>query len=154
MSEPYLTPFWQHLGYSPVQLGLVNAISPGIAALAPFLWGTIGYILAAVAAGVAVDRIGLRAGMYGMGLAMLACGVVAWMGRSRRRTSLPPALLGDFREGNAVSGFLYEPLGMAWLYAAAAALASVATVLYWAGTRPRLSAARVAVGHLPEGSPR
>ncbi|MBI3084877.1 MAG: MFS transporter [candidate division NC10 bacterium] len=368
--EPYITPFWQHLGFSPVQLGLLNAISPGIAVFAPFLWtafgdatrrgeeislvntwvsalvalwianlsglapmalavlifavfrtpliplansmafhalagrpqgfagirlwGTIGYILTAVVAGAVVDRIGLRAGMHGIALAMLACGVIAWMGRSRRRASLPPARLGAFLEtlrdrrfvlllaaaslarmsfgpyttfftihlkrlglssafagtawalaavselvvmicwsrisplaslrvwmtlglgahplrwhlsiaagdpvallliqlthaftfgvfylaavqsvdmlvpeglrataqgvfasvvfglstllGNAVSGFLYEPLGMAWLYAAAAALASAGTILYWAGMRPP-----VAAGHIPEGSPR
>lgn len=263
------------------------------------LWGTVGYILAAVAAGIGMDRIGLRAGMHGIGLATLVCGVIAWMGRSRRRTSLPPARLGDFLEtlrdrrfvllviaaslanmsfgpyttfftihlkrlglsstfagtawalaaaselvvmvcwtricplvsmrvwltlglgahalrwllsipardpaallliqlthaftfgvfylaavesvdmlvpeglrataqgvfasvvfglstlvGNAASGFLYEPLGMGRLYAAAAALASAATVLYWAGTRQTVAAAPVAAGRVSEGSSR
>ncbi|MEK6718201.1 MAG: MFS transporter [candidate division NC10 bacterium] len=371
--EPYITRFWQHLGYSPVRLGLLNAISPGVAVFAPFLWtayadatrrgeavflintwvsalvalvlpnlrslspmvltvlvfavfrtplvslansmafhalagrrqgfaairlwGTVGYILAAVAAGIVMDRIGLRVGMHGIALAMLVCGVIAWMGRSRRRTGIPPGRLGDFLEtlqdrrfvllvasaslanmsfgpyttfftihleqlglssafagtawalaaaselvvmvcwtricpraslrvwvtlglgahalrwllsipardpaallliqlthaftfgvfylaamqsvdmlvpeglrataqgvfasvvfglstlvGNAVSGFLYEPLGMAWLYAAAAVLASVATALYWTGTRPLVAAAQVAAGHIPGGS--
>ncbi len=370
VSEPYITPFWQHLGYSPVQLGLLNAISPGIAVFAPFLWtayadatrrgeaifrintwvsalvalvlpnlrglspmavavlvfaifrtplialansmafhalagrrqgfagirlwGTVGYILAALAAGIAMEMIGLRAGMHGIGLAMLVCGVIAWTGRGRNRSSLPPARLRDFLEtlrdrrfvllvvaaslanmsfgpyttfftihlkrlglsssfagtawalaaaselvvmacwtricplaslrvwvtlglgahafrwilsipaqgpaallliqlthaftfgvfylaavesvdrlvpqglrataqgvfasvvfglsalvGSAASGFLYEPLGMARLYAAAAALASAGTILYWAGMRPP-----VAAGHIPEGSSR
>jgi len=172
--EPYLTPFWQHLGYSPAQLGLLNAIYPAVAAFAPFLWtayadvsrrgeaiflrntwlsaaialwlpnlnaglpvalaflafaifrsplislansmvfrvlagsperfaairlwGTLGYILTAVGAGILVDRIGLRAGMYGIALATLACGLVAWIGRSRERVSLPPVHLRDFLE--------------------------------------------------------
>jgi len=59
------------------------------------LWGTIGYILVAVAAGAVADRLGLRAGIYGLAVAMLACGVVAWMGRSRERGNLPPVRLGE-----------------------------------------------------------
>ncbi len=172
--EPYLTPFWQHLGFSPAQLGLLNAIYPGVAAFAPFvwtaysditrrgeaiflfntwlsagialalpnltgvvpvalaflafatfrspliplansmafrvlagapqqfaairLWGTIGYILTAVGAGILVDRIGLWAGMHGIALVTMACGVVAWIGQSRERASLPPVHLRDFLE--------------------------------------------------------
>jgi PPP family 3-phenylpropionic acid transporter len=60
------------------------------------LWGTIGYILMAIGAGFLVDRIGLRAGMYGIALAMLACGVVGWVGRSRERSSLLSVHLGTF----------------------------------------------------------
>jgi len=60
------------------------------------LWGTIGYILMAIGAGFLVDRIGLRAGMYGIALAMLACGVVGWVGRSRERSSFPSVHLGTF----------------------------------------------------------
>ena len=37
-SEPYLPPFWQTLGFSPAQLGALNAILPGISVLTPFLW--------------------------------------------------------------------------------------------------------------------
>jgi PPP family 3-phenylpropionic acid transporter len=172
--EPYLTPFWQHLGFSPAQLGLLNAIYPGVAAFAPFawtaysditrrgqaiflfntwlsagialalpnlnglvpvalaflafaifrtpliplansiafrvlagspqrfaairLWGTIGYVLTAVGAGILVDRIGLWAGMHGMALATVACGVVAWNGQSRERTRLSPVHFRDFLE--------------------------------------------------------
>ncbi|HSD50872.1 MAG TPA: MFS transporter, partial [Candidatus Methylomirabilis sp.] len=44
--------------------------------------------------------------------------------------------------GNALSGFLFEPLGMAWLYTGAGCVAAVATALYWAGTRPSASATR------------
>ena len=172
--EPYLTPFWLHLGFSPAQLGLLNAIYPAVAAFAPFLWtayaditrrgdaiflrntwlsgaialllpylsglfpvtlaflafavfrspliplansmafrvlggsperfaalrlwGTIGYIVAALGVGVLVDRVGLGAGMHGIALATLACGLVAWMGRRRERGSLPAVHLRDFLE--------------------------------------------------------
>jgi hypothetical protein len=37
--------------------------------------------------------------------------------------------------GNALSGILYQPLGMGRLYAAAAGVAAAGTALYWAGTR-------------------
>ncbi|HSC69780.1 MAG TPA: MFS transporter [Candidatus Methylomirabilis sp.] len=361
--EPYLTPFWQHLGFSPAQLGLLNAIYPGVAAFAPFawtaysdvtrrgeviflfntwlsagialvlpnlnsvvpvalafsafatfrtpliplansmafrvladspqrfasirLWGTIGYIMTAVGAGILVDRVGLWAGMQGIALATVACGVVAWIGQSRGGANLSPVHLRDILEllrdrrlalvlaaaslarlsfgpyttfftihleglglsrtfagvawalaavselvvmvlwsrlcglasartwltlamgahalrwllsvpardpiallliqmthaltfgvfylaaveqvealapeglrataqglfasvtfglsgllGNALSGFLFEPLGMAWLYTGAGCVAAVATALYWAGTRPSASATR------------
>lgn len=260
------------------------------------LWGTIGYILVAMGAGFLVDRIGLRAGMYGIALAMMACGVVGWAGRRRERGGLPPArpdeilrtlrdrrvfllllatclaqvsfgpyttfftihlrqlgLSGGFAGtawalaagselcvmlgwrrmcalagarawltaalaahtlrwglsivardpafllaiqlthaftfgvfylagvqmvdalvpdglrataqgvfasvtfglgglvGNTLAGLLYEPLGMARLYAVAAALAAGATVLYWAGTRPAVAGDRVAAITLPGG---
>ncbi len=375
MYEPYITPFWRQLGFSPAQLGLLNSISPAIAACVPFLWtayadvtrrggaifllntwiaalpalllpslngllpmaiavfifaavrspliplansmalralagrpqgfaairlwGTVGYILTAVGAGVAVDRIGLRAGMYGIAMATLACALVGWMGRDRGRISLPPAGLRDVLEtlqdrrfvlllgaaslarvsfgpyttfftihlerlglsatfagtawalaaaselvvmlcwtrlcalasvrtwlalalaahavrwllsipargpvallsiqlshamtfgvfylaavqsvdalapdglrataqgvfasvafglsgllGNGLSGLLYEPLGMARLYAAAAALAVAATVLYWAGTRASGAACHLSPGHIPKGQGR
>ena len=60
------------------------------------LWGTVGYIVAAVAAGAMVDRLGLRAGIYGIALTMLACAAAAWLGRRRERVSLPPVRLGEF----------------------------------------------------------
>jgi len=44
--------------------------------------------------------------------------------------------------GNALSGFLYEPLGMAWLYSAAACVAAAGTALYWVGTRRLLARTR------------
>ena len=49
--------------------------------------------------------------------------------------------------GNTLAGLLYQPLGMAGLYAVAAVLAAGATVLYWTGTRPALTGGRVATGH-------
>jgi PPP family 3-phenylpropionic acid transporter len=60
------------------------------------LWGTIGYILMAIGAGFLLDRIGLRAGMYGMAVAMMACGVVGWVGRSRERSGLLSVRPGEF----------------------------------------------------------
>jgi MFS transporter, PPP family, 3-phenylpropionic acid transporter len=172
VSEPYLTPFWRSLGFSSAELGLLSAIAPGVAAIAPFLWtayadatrqgeriflwntwaaaltafflpnlraflpvalavlvystfrmaliplansmvfralaghrqgyagirlwGTVGYIVVAVAAGAGVDRLGLRAGIYGIALSMLACAVAAWLGRRRERVSLPPVSLVEF----------------------------------------------------------
>ena len=62
------------------------------------LWGTIGYIVAAVGAGAAMDRIGLQGGMYGVALAMMACGLVAWAGRSRERVTLAPVGLREILE--------------------------------------------------------
>ncbi len=62
------------------------------------LWGTIGYILSAVAAGVAMDRAGLRPGTHGGALAMAACGLIGWMGRRRDRVTLAAATLSDIRE--------------------------------------------------------
>lgn len=263
------------------------------------LWGTVGYILTAVCAGFVVDRLGLRVAMHGIALAATACGLVAWLGRSRGQVGLPPAGLRAFmgilrdREfalllvaaalarvsfgpyttfftihlerlglsgafagtawalaaaselvvmlcwkplsalasartwltvalgshalrwllsipardpalvlliqlihafnfgvfylaavqmvdvlvpdglrgtaqgifasvvfglggllGNTLSGFLYEPLGMAWLYAAAAVLAAGATVLYWTGTRPGVGGRRLGAGPIPGGTAR
>ncbi len=60
------------------------------------LWGTIGYILVAMGAGFLMNRIGLRMGMYGIALAMMACGVVGWAGRSRDRNGLLPVRLEEF----------------------------------------------------------
>ena len=60
------------------------------------LWGTIGYILMAVVAGAAVDRLGLRAGIYGIALTMQISAVVAWRGRRRERVQLPPVHVGEF----------------------------------------------------------
>lgn len=172
VSEPYLTPFWRSLGFSPAEVGLLNAIGPAVAAVAPFLWtayadatrqgervflwntwiaaltafllpnvyslfpmavavlaysafrvsliplansmtfqalegrrqgyagirlwGTVGYILVAVAAGASADRLGLRAGIYGIALTMQVCAIVAWWGRRRERVPLPPVRLGEF----------------------------------------------------------
>jgi PPP family 3-phenylpropionic acid transporter len=47
--------------------------------------------------------------------------------------------------GNALSGVLYQPLGMARLYAAAAVVATAGTALYWAGTREPASTKRALV---------
>jgi PPP family 3-phenylpropionic acid transporter len=263
------------------------------------LWGTIGYIVMAVGTGVLVDRIGLRAGMYGIALTMLVCGLVGWQGHSREGFNLSPVPLGGLLQlirnrqfglllcatclaqvsfgpyttfftihlerlglsrgfagtawalaagsellvmlwwqrmcarasahtwltvalaahalrwilsitahgpgvllaiqvthaltfgvfylaavqmvdalapdglrataqgvfasvtfglgglaGNSLAGLLYEPLGMAWLYAAAAALAASATVLYWTGTRPPVAAGYLPLGHIPGGESR
>jgi PPP family 3-phenylpropionic acid transporter len=172
--EPYLTPLWREFGISSAEIGLLNAIMPGVAIVAPFLWtaladatrqgdriflwntwlsmaaalllpvarrvvpaglsilcvaafrtpliplansmtfralkdrphgyagvrlwGTIGYIAAAVGAGAVMDWLGLQAGMYGVALAMLACGCVAWAGRSRERVRLAPAGLREIVE--------------------------------------------------------
>ena len=172
VSEPYLPPFWRSLGFSPLQLGLLNAIAPAITVFAPFLWtayadatrqgeriflintwiaalaallfpnlagfwpiaaavliystfrtpliplansmtfralggrregyaavrlwGTIGYILVAIGAGFLVDRIGLQTGMFGIALTMMACGVVGWVGHGRERSGLLPVHLGEF----------------------------------------------------------
>lgn len=59
------------------------------------LWGTIGYIGTAIAAGAVIDRVGLALAIYGIGLAMLACAITAWLGRSRQRLALPPARVRD-----------------------------------------------------------
>ncbi len=170
--EPYLNPFWQDLGFSPAQIGLLNGIYPAIAAFVPFLWaayadvtrrgaaiflintwasalvalalpgvaglvpvaltvllyavfrtplmplansmafralagrrqgfaairlwGTIGYILAAVGAGYLADRIGLQAAMYGIGLTGIGCGLIGWVGQGRERAELSPVHVRDF----------------------------------------------------------
>lgn len=56
--------------------------------------------------------------------------------------------------GNALAGLLYEPLGMGRLYGVAAALAAGATILHWVGTRPALTAGRLAAARVPGGKPR
>jgi PPP family 3-phenylpropionic acid transporter len=172
--EPFLTPLWREFGLSSAEIGLLNAIMPGVATVAPFfwtayadltrrgdriflcttwlsalaacaipnaqrfvpaavgvlclavfrtplipfansmtlralrdrpqgyagirLWGTLGYICAAVASGPVMDRLGLRVGMYGVAAAMLACGAVAWAGRSRERVRLAPVGLQEILE--------------------------------------------------------
>lgn len=59
------------------------------------LWGTVGYIVTAVAGGMLVDRIGLRAGLGGVALTMGLCGLIAWAGQRRERVLLPPVGLRD-----------------------------------------------------------
>jgi PPP family 3-phenylpropionic acid transporter len=169
--EPYLTPLWRDGGLSAADIGLLNAVMPAVATVAPFLWtayadatrradriflwttwlsavsalalpnarrfapaaagvfclalfrtpliplansmafrvlkqrperyaairlwGTVGYILAAVGAGAAMDRLGLRLGMYGVAIAMAVCGLVAMAGRHRERIRLAPAGVGE-----------------------------------------------------------
>jgi PPP family 3-phenylpropionic acid transporter len=56
--------------------------------------------------------------------------------------------------GNLLGGLLYEPLGMPWLYAAAAVVSAAATVLYWAGTRQAAAAGRMATVHIHGGKSR
>ena len=81
------------------------------------LWGTVGYIVAAVGAGSIMDRLGLRAGMYGVAVAMLACGVVAWAGRSRERFRLAPVgvpeILESLRDRRLL--ILVTATGLAWV---------------------------------------
>ncbi len=36
--EPYLTPLWREFGLSSSEIGLLNAVMPGVATVAPFLW--------------------------------------------------------------------------------------------------------------------
>ena len=81
------------------------------------LWGTIGYIVAAVGAGAVMDRLGLRAGMYGVAVAMLACGAVAWVGRSRERVRLAPVGLREILEATQDRRFLVlvAATGLAWV---------------------------------------
>jgi len=60
------------------------------------LWGTVGYILTAAGLGIIVDQVGLWVGMHGIALTMIVCGLVGWLGRSRKRVVLPPLGLRDF----------------------------------------------------------
>ncbi len=53
------------------------------------LWGTLGYILVAVAAGAWIDHRGLQGAMYGIALALAVSGVVAFLGRGREDARLP-----------------------------------------------------------------
>lgn len=172
--EPYLTPLWREFALSAAEIGVLNAITPGVAIVAPFLWtayadatrrgdrvflwntwlsvaaalvvpvarrfalaglgvfclavfrtpliplansmafralkgrphgyaairlwGTVGYILAAVGSGAVMDRLGLRIGMFGVAVAMFACGVVAWAGSGREQARLAPAGLREILE--------------------------------------------------------
>ncbi len=41
ISEPYLTPFWRSLGFSPAQLGVLNGIAPAVGAFVPFVWTSL-----------------------------------------------------------------------------------------------------------------
>ena len=81
------------------------------------LWGTIGYIAAAVGAGAVMDRIGLRAGMYGVGLAMTGCGIVAWAGKSRERVRLAPVGVREILESLRDRRFLVLLMAtaLAWM---------------------------------------
>ncbi len=165
ISEPYLTPFWRSLGFSPAELGALSAIAPAVGAVAPFawtaladltrrgerifrvnswlaaalalllprldqfplvavavlflslfrvsliplansmtfrvlagrrdryagirVWGTLGYIVVAVAAGAWADRRGLRSTLYGIALATALSGLVALLGGGREDARLP-----------------------------------------------------------------
>ncbi|HTX52344.1 MAG TPA: MFS transporter [Candidatus Baltobacteraceae bacterium] len=55
------------------------------------LWGTIGYILAAIAAGVFIDRVGIALGILGAGVALGGAAAIAATGPSRRGTPLSSA---------------------------------------------------------------
>ena len=81
------------------------------------LWGTIGYICAALGSGPVMDRLGLRVGMHGAAAAMLACGVVAWAGRSRERVRLAPVGLREILEAMRDRRFLVllAATGLAWV---------------------------------------
>ncbi len=129
MYEPYITPFWRQLGFSPAQLGLLNSISPAIAACVPFLW-------------TAYADVTRRGGAIFL--------LNTWI------SALPALLLPSLNGllGNGLRGLLYEPLGKARLYAAAAALAVAATVLYCAGTRASGAAGHLSPGHIPKGQGR
>jgi len=191
--EPFLTPLWREFGLSSAEIGLLNAIMPAVATVAPFLWtayadvtrrgdriflwstwvsafaaialpnaqrfvpaavgifclaafrtplipfansmtlralkdrpqryaairlwGTIGYIVAAVGAGPVMDRLGLRIGMYGVAVAMLACGAVAWVGRSRERVRLNPVGLQEILAATQDRRLLVlvAATGLAWV---------------------------------------
>jgi len=106
---PNLVGFWpaamavlMYAGFRTSLIPLANSMTfrvlagrrQGYAAIR--LWGTVGYILVAIGAGFLVDRIGLRTGMYGIALAMMGSGVVAWAGRSQERAVLPPVHLTVF----------------------------------------------------------
>ena len=59
------------------------------------LWGTVGYILAAVGTGLLLRWMGLGTGIYGIAVAMTGCGLVGWAGRGRRAAVLPPVAIRD-----------------------------------------------------------
>ena len=81
------------------------------------LWGTIGYIMAAVGAGAVMERLGLRQGMYAVAAAMLVCGVRAWVGRSREQLRLAPVrvreILESLRDRRLL--ILVTATGLAWV---------------------------------------
>ncbi len=81
------------------------------------LWGTVGYILAAVGGGAVMDRLGLRLGMYGAALSMATCGLVAWAGRGRDRVRLVPAGLREILESlrDRRLGVLVTATALAWV---------------------------------------
>jgi MFS transporter, PPP family, 3-phenylpropionic acid transporter len=54
------------------------------------LWGTAGYVLTALAAGLCMDRIGLRLGVVGAGLALGGAALVARGGQTRAGAALNP----------------------------------------------------------------
>lgn len=80
------------------------------------LWGTLGYIVTAVAAGAMADAIGLRASLWGMGLALGICGAIAQAGRRRDRVALPPvsgaAILESLKDRRLL--LLTAATGLAW----------------------------------------
>ncbi len=61
------------------------------------LWGTLGYILVAVAAGIWVDHRGLASALYGIALATAVSGVVAVGARGRQEARLPRIRFADVR---------------------------------------------------------
>ena len=59
------------------------------------MWGTVGYVVTAVGAGILADRVGLRPAIQGVGVSLLVCGIISWVGRSGQPGDLPPARMGD-----------------------------------------------------------
>jgi PPP family 3-phenylpropionic acid transporter len=59
------------------------------------MWGTVGYVVTAVAAGILADHVGLTLAVQGVGVSLLVCGVINWVGRSGQPGDLPPARAGD-----------------------------------------------------------
>ena len=190
--EPFLTPWWRQIGFSPVEIGALSAIAPGVACIAPFLWtayadatrqgrrivrvnswvaalaalllpflpwppaaalalllfavvrapliplanamtfqalegrrqayatirlwGTVGYILIALLAGGAVDRLGLRPTLLGAAVALGACGAIAWRSRGRE-VQLPPIRLADTLSslGDRRLLLLLAAAGLSWM---------------------------------------
>ncbi len=188
-----MAPLWREFGLAPAEIGVLNAVMPGVATVAPFLWtayadvtrrgdriflwttwlsalaacalpnaqrfasaavgvfclaafrtplipfansmtlralrdrpqryaavrlwGTVGYICAALGSGPVMDGLGLRVGMYGVAAAMLACGVVAWAGRTRERVRLAPVGLRDILDATRDRRFLVllAATGLAWV---------------------------------------
>jgi len=59
------------------------------------MWGTVGYIVTAVGAGILADHAGLHPVVQGVGVSLLVCGVISWVGRSGQPGDLPPARAAD-----------------------------------------------------------